>query len=337
MLGADQRLDVAAVRRAGQQRHPPAQHVDLAAVGLARDPVGQAHELRDEGRPGAVVELGRRGDLLQAPGGHDAHAVAHREGLLLVVGHEQGGDAHHDLDPPDLLAELAAHLGVQRGERLVEQQDAGLDRECPSERHALLLAARHLVRVLVRLVAQAHHVERLLGLALAGGAVHAAQTQAVGHVVARGHVGEQAVRLEHDAHVPLVGGHPGDVPAAHQDPALVHLVQAAERPQGGGLAAAGRAEQRDELARGDVDGQALERVHRAVPAVHVLEDDGDAVPGGGRAGAGGGHQAGSSAARWARWSAPGAKREMTNSRANANSRASRDTATETNGSRLPSR
>ena len=44
-------------------------------------------------------------------------------------------------------AQLAAHLGVERAERLVEQQHARLDRQRPGERDALALAARELARV----------------------------------------------------------------------------------------------------------------------------------------------------------------------------------------------
>ena len=38
-------------------------------------------------------------------------------------------------------AELHAHLGVEVGQRLVEKQELGLDRERPAERHALALSA----------------------------------------------------------------------------------------------------------------------------------------------------------------------------------------------------
>jgi hypothetical protein len=41
----------------------------------------------------------------------------------------------------DLDANLVPQLGVEIGERLVEQQDVGLDDERPGERDALLLAA----------------------------------------------------------------------------------------------------------------------------------------------------------------------------------------------------
>ena len=43
------------------------------------------------------------------------------------------------------LAQLGAHLGVERAERLVEQQHARLDGERARERHPLALAAGELV------------------------------------------------------------------------------------------------------------------------------------------------------------------------------------------------
>ena len=111
------------------------------------EPVRESHELGHERRPRPVVELGRRRDLLEPAGGHDPDPVAQRQRLLLVVGDEQRRGADRDLDAADLLAQLPAHLGVERRERLVEQQHLGLDREGPGQRDPLLLAAGQLVRI----------------------------------------------------------------------------------------------------------------------------------------------------------------------------------------------
>jgi ABC-type Fe3+/spermidine/putrescine transport system ATPase subunit len=54
--------------------------------------------------------------------------VGHRQGLLLVVRDEQGGDAEPLLQGPDLLPELDADLGIKGGQWLVKQEHAGLDR-----------------------------------------------------------------------------------------------------------------------------------------------------------------------------------------------------------------
>ncbi len=53
------------------------------------------------------------------------------------------------LDLADLLAQRHADLGVERRQRLVEQQQLGLGRQRPGERHALLLAAGELVGIAV--------------------------------------------------------------------------------------------------------------------------------------------------------------------------------------------
>jgi hypothetical protein len=61
--------------------------------------------------------------------------------------------------------------------------------------------------------------------------------------------------LEHHAHVTLGGRDAGDVLAADGDVAGVGILQPRQQAQRGGLSAAGRAEQRDELAgvQGEVE------------------------------------------------------------------------------------
>ena len=48
------------------------------------------------------------------------------------------------MQPAQPAAQLLAHLGVERAERLVEQQHARLDRQRPGQGHALPLAAGEL-------------------------------------------------------------------------------------------------------------------------------------------------------------------------------------------------
>ena len=52
-----------------------------------------------------------------------------------------GGDAEPLLDRADLVAHRHADLGVEIGQRLVEQQDAGIDRQRAAECDALALPA----------------------------------------------------------------------------------------------------------------------------------------------------------------------------------------------------
>ena len=116
------------------------------------------------GGRGTRVQRRGRGRLLDAARLHHADPVGHRERLFLVVGDEDGGDREPLLEGADLVAQLGADLGVERRERLVQEQDPRLDREGPRKCDPLLLSSRHLVGVLRRLVGEADQLEQLGGL-----------------------------------------------------------------------------------------------------------------------------------------------------------------------------
>lgn len=143
------------------------------------------------------------------------------------MGDEHGGDAEGELEAADLLAQVRPYLGVQRGERLVEQEDARAQGERAGEGDALLLAAGHLVRVAVSVVGQAHQVEEFGGALAPLGRADPAYAQAEGHVVPGVEVREEAVRLEDHAGVAAVGRDPGDVLPVDEDLAGVGLFEAA--------------------------------------------------------------------------------------------------------------
>ena len=103
-----------------------------------------AQELVDERRRRALVDLVRRADLLDLAVAHHHHPVGELQRLLLVVGHEHRGQAHLLVQPAQPAAQLLPDLGVERAERLVEQQHARLDRQRAGQGHALALAAGEL-------------------------------------------------------------------------------------------------------------------------------------------------------------------------------------------------
>ena len=82
--------------------------------------------------------------------------------------------------------------------------------------------------------------------------------------------GNKRVRLEDHPHVPLVGRHPGDVLAVHDDPALVRPVEARDEAERGRLAAARRPEQRQELALAERDVDPVQRLDGAEVPMEVL-------------------------------------------------------------------
>ena len=187
------------------------------------------------------------------------------------MGHVQRRDAQTRLHLTDLLAQLHAHLGVERRQRLVEQQDGRLDGECAGQGDALLLAARQLVRVVADALGQSDQAEQLLGALATVDTRLLAHAHAELDVLPSRHVGEQAVRLEHHAHVAFGGRHADEVGAVDQQLSVGRLLEAGHDPQGGGLAAAARPEQRHELARCDRQRQLLERHRRAEHLADTLE------------------------------------------------------------------
>ena len=120
-----------------------------------------ADEAEDEGRGRRVVDLVGAADLLDPALVQHDDAVGELDRLLLVVGDEDGGVAGAVVDLAQPAAELAPDLGVERAERLVEEEDARLDGERAGERHALALAAGELARIALLEAGELDEVEKL--------------------------------------------------------------------------------------------------------------------------------------------------------------------------------
>src|SRR5207237_1103292 len=108
----------------------------------------------------------------------------------------------------DFLAQAHADLGVERGERLVQEEQARGGRERPGERDALLLPARELDRVFAVLLRQPDEGEKLGDAAPDLGRSLAAVDEPLAHVPA--HVlqrreGAEALRQMLDAEEGLIG------------------------------------------------------------------------------------------------------------------------------------
>ena len=232
--------------RAARGRHRSAEEVLLA------------DERRDVCGCRARVDRVGVGELLDAPVAHDRDAVAHRERLALVVRDEDEGDAEPRLEQLELELHLFAQLPVERAERLVEQQHGGAVDEGARERDALLLAAGELRGLAVGEAAHLHQVERLRHALADLGLGRAALLQAVGDVLGDAHVREERVRLEHGVDVAAVRRCAEHDLSRDADVAGVRLLEAGDHAQGRRLAAAGRPEQRDELARLDRERQVVD-------------------------------------------------------------------------------
>ena len=71
---------------------------------------------------------------------HHHHLVGEFEGLLLVMRHEHAGHADLVVQPPQPLPQFHSHLGIERAEGLVEQEDLRPDGQRAGECHPLSLS-----------------------------------------------------------------------------------------------------------------------------------------------------------------------------------------------------
>ncbi len=249
----------------GVTRREPVERIDLhrklgrdldgaagaaALAHLAGHEVHQAHEIRDHAVGGTGIDLERRPVLLHASEIHDRDLVRQRQRLGLVVGDVDESDPGAALQFLELGAHALAQLGVEIGQRLVEQQDVGLDHQRAGERNALLLAAGQLARIAGFEPREIHQRQRLLDLAARLGGRDFPDLEAEHDVLEHVLVRPDRVVLEHHAHAARFRRHHRtgrrQEPAVDLDGAAVGRHVAGDQPQRRGLAAAGRAEQRDE-------------------------------------------------------------------------------------------
>ena len=249
-------LDLRFVRRA--VRLQPQLDVVRPHPGVA-DPVHRPDEAHHERVRRLVVELARRRDLLDAALVHDDDGVGELERLLLVVRDEDRRHVHLVVEAEQPLAQLLAHAGVERAERLVEQEHLRLGSERTRERHALPLAAGELRRIAAAEPGELHELEQL-GDARADLALRAAaDAEPEGDVVPDRHVRERGVVLEDEADAALLRRERRRLLAGDEHVAGVGHLEPGDHAQQRRLAAAARAEQRGERAALDEDRDVVDR------------------------------------------------------------------------------
>ena len=228
-------------------------------AGRGVEQVVAAHERGHEIRGRPVPDLLGRAALLDAARAHHDDAVRQAQRLVLVVRHVEHRDAELALQAAQLGAHLHPQLGVQVGQRLVQQQQARPQHDGPGQRHALLLPARQVGRQPRREVLETDRAQRLAHALAQLRRRHLAQPQPEGHVLEGTQVREQRVGLEHEPDVAPVRRHAGDVLPGQHDAAGQRREQAGHGAHRRRLAAARGPEQGDELALGHGQVQVLDR------------------------------------------------------------------------------
>ncbi len=216
------------------------------------------------------------GDAARVGGQHD-DAVAHQHRFLDVVRHHEDRlDGHAALDP-QVEKVGAQRLGgehVERRKRLVHQQDLRVDDERAGEADALAHAAGELLGKRRFEPVEADEVDRRERPFARLRLRHLARAQADFDVGEHGEPGEQRKALEHHGQA-IDRTRDGRVVVGHR--ALRRQRQPGNDAQQGGLAAAGTAEQADDLARRQLQRHAVEdrRPFLARAGLIALADVGD--------------------------------------------------------------
>ena len=205
-----------------------------------------------------------RNAAVQKP--HDARGIPVRQ-LRVVRDHDDQPIARDLLQD---LHDLHARFRIQRAGRLVRQQNLRIVDQRARDRHALHLAAGHLVRLFGQLIAEADAFERLFRAFAAFGFRYAGQRERQLHVGQRVLVRDQVVVLKHEPHGMVAVAVPIGVPellgrpAGNGEVAGIIPVQSADDVQQRRLAAAGRAEDRNKFVPAKSNTDPAQRLHARV-------------------------------------------------------------------------
>ena len=134
---------------------------------------------------------------------HDDHPIGHGQSLLLVVGHQDKGDAELTLEALQLDLHIAAQPRVEGRKRLVQKQHPrGVD-DRPGKSHTLLLAAGELSGVTFGISPHPDLVKDLVDPFEQLLPFDSFKFQTEGHIFRNRHVGEKRIALKHGVDLAL--------------------------------------------------------------------------------------------------------------------------------------
>ena len=206
---------------------------------------------------------------------HDRDAVGHGQRLLLIVRDVDEGGAERAVQRAQLDLHLLPELEVERAERLVEEEDAGLEDERGCERDALALPAAQLGRHSGSepLRVQPDELQRRTHPVRDLRPRPAPLLQSERDVALDREMWKQRIALEHHADLPLVRAalihHLPEQPPASR--ARVGRLESGDESEERGLAATGGAEDGEKLTLADLEGHAVHGLHRAVALRYLLQ------------------------------------------------------------------
>ena len=132
---------------------------------------------------------------------HDPDAVAEHDRLGLIVRHIERGHSGGLENSPQVVAQPQAQLGVEIGQRFVEQQQLRPVDDAARECDTLHLSARQRYHRTVRIFRQADQLQHFVHHAVGIGTRDPAMLERIDDVLPHRHVRPDGVRLKHHADV----------------------------------------------------------------------------------------------------------------------------------------
>ncbi len=209
------------------------------------------------------VDFTRRSDLFERAIAQQSDAIGEGHCFFLVVRDEKEGDANFSLQSLQFTLHLFAQIGVERRERLIEQEKLRAVHQCAGERDALLLTTAQ--------PGGAHgsefgHLDHVQGSFDAAGDFlfrNTLDAQTVGHVVARVEMWKQSVVLKDSVYAAFVGRQLVQSLAGHPDFPGRRLFEAGDEAQKRSFSGAAFAEQSEKFSGSDVQRNVIENVANA--------------------------------------------------------------------------
>ena len=249
----------------------------VSGLGLHEVDPRVADKVRDVEVAGVVVHLERRRDLDDDALAEDRDLGGHGQGLGLVVGDVDHGCPGLNVQAFELAAHVHAELGVQVGQRLVEQEQMRFGSDRAGDCDALLLAAGQLGWIAIDILRNLHALKRGLDAVFDLGLGQLLDLESELDILAHGHVRPQGVGLEHEVEPALARRgkvcfrRVDNLLAVDVDGAILRFLQAGYHAQGGRLAAARRAKQRHKVAVLNGQVNILEDMIFAIEFINVFQ------------------------------------------------------------------
>ena len=229
-----------------------------------------------------AVQLARLAELHHPARLHHRNAAGKGHGLGLVMGDVDHAGAGAAVKVEELALHGSAQMHVEIGQRLVQQHHGRVGRKAAGQSNALALAAGQIRRGAAAKSLHAHGCQRLAAAARPLRRADTGHLQRIADIFLHAHVRPQGVVLEDDADVALFRRHTcgrgGHLAPAKPDGAGVQRLEARDQPQHRRLAAAGGAENGDELPVVDRQGHPVHHPLAAIAPGNIRQFDSSHVP-----------------------------------------------------------